>query len=70
VCVKWQVNERTYRNVVLVVGLVEEDVFAIVCFGGEVLNHAVFADAVLGTKALPEFRADWGIGLNVCVCRV
>jgi len=43
---------------VLVVCLVEEDVFAVVAVRREVFEDAVRVDAVLATKLLPELEAD------------
>ena len=42
----------------LVIGLVEEDVLAVDAVRGEVLQHALRADAVLGAQLLPELEAN------------
>ena len=45
----------------LVIGLVEEDVFAVVALRGVLLQNAVAADAVLSAELLPEFVSDYAI---------
>lgn len=54
-----EVEEDCARNVSRVVGLVEEDIFAVAAFGREVFKVAVLIDAMLKAKLPPELRADW-----------
>jgi hypothetical protein len=53
-----QVEQDGARNVASVVGLVEEDVFAVAAFGRKILEIAVLVDAVLLTQLLPELLAN------------
>ena len=45
-----EVEQQRARHVVLIVGLVEEDVLAVAALRREVLEHAILADAVLGAE--------------------
>ena len=51
-----QVHQQRTRDVLLVVGLVEEDVLAVAALDRKVLEDAVLADAVLGAQLLPELH--------------
>ena len=53
-----QVKQQSPRDVVVVVGLVEEDVLAVAPIRSKVLEDTVLANAVLGAQLLPELRAD------------
>jgi hypothetical protein len=41
----------------LVISLIEEDIFAVPAFGGPLLEDALFVDPVLCTEALPVYSA-------------
>jgi hypothetical protein len=56
-----QVEEDGTRNVARVVGLVEEDIFAVAAFGRIVLEVSVFVDTVLLAELLPELLADYTV---------
>ena len=43
----------------LIIGLVEEDIFAIPAFSRPFFEDTVTADPMLGTKALPEYGTHW-----------
>ena len=53
-------SRSSARHVVLVVGLIEENVFPIarVAVGGVLLQDAVLGDAVLRAELLPKLGAD------------
>ena len=53
-----EVEEDGARDVARVVGLVEEDIFAVADLGCEGLEVAVAVDAVFQAELLPELRAD------------
>ena len=55
-----EVEQERPRDVVLVVGLVEEDILAIarLVVRGVLLEDAVLADPVLRAELLPKLRAD------------
>lgn len=53
-----QVDHDVSRDVVLVVGLVEEHIFAIIACVGVLHKVAVGTDTVFCAKTFPEFRAD------------
>jgi hypothetical protein len=53
-----QVEEDGAGDVARVVGLVEEDIFAVAAFGRIVLEIAILVDAVLLTELLPELLPD------------
>ena len=53
-----KVDEQRTRDVLLVVGLVKEDVLAIAAVRRKVLEDAILADAVLKAQLLPELHAD------------
>ena len=53
-----EVEQDGARDVARVVGLVEEDVFAVAAFGRVVGEVAVAVDAVFLAELLPELRAD------------
>ena len=55
-----QIKQQSPRDVVVVVGLVEEDVLAVAPIRGKVLQDPILADAVLGAQLLPKLRADCG----------
>jgi hypothetical protein len=54
-----EVDQDCARNVVLVVGLIKEHVFAIAAFSRPFLQNAFIVDAVLGAQALPIDRAHY-----------
>jgi hypothetical protein len=54
----FEVEKDGARDVPSIVGLVEEDVFAVAALGSEVFEVAVLVDAVFAAKLLPEFAAD------------
>lgn len=56
---RFEVEQDRAGDVACVVGLVEEDVFAVAAFGREVFEVAVLVDAVFETKLAPELGADW-----------
>ena len=53
-----QIEEDGTRDVSRVVGLVEEDIFAIASLSREVFEVAVLVDAVFQAELTPELRAD------------
>jgi hypothetical protein len=55
---RFEVEEDGARDVAGVVGLVEEDVFAVAALGREVGEVAVLVDAVFLAELLPELAAD------------
>ena len=59
-----QVNEQGARNVVLVVRLVEEDIFSVVALRGVLLQDALSADAVLLAQLLPKLVANYRQATN------
>jgi hypothetical protein len=52
-----EVYEDCARNIMLVISLVEEDVFAVSAFGGPLFEDAFFVDPVFCTEALPVYSA-------------
>jgi hypothetical protein len=58
-----EVQHYCARHVARVVGLVEEDVFAVAAgvrtLGGVWVEVAILVDAVLKAELLPELGADW-----------
>lgn len=52
-----EVDEDCARDVVLIIGLIKENVLAVAALGRPVFEDALFIDTVLGTKPLPEDRA-------------
>lgn len=57
-----EIQEDGAGNVACVVGLVEEDIFAVAAFGREGLEVAVAVDAMFEAQLLPELRTDFGSG--------
>ena len=55
---RFEVDEQTAGDVVIVVSLVEEDVFAVVSVHRILFEHAILVDAVLGAELFPELHAD------------
>lgn len=53
-----EVYEASSRNVAFVVGLVEEDIFAVSTGGGKVFEDAVVVDAVFGAELFPKLGSD------------
>ena len=49
-----KVDEKCARDVVLIIGLIKENIFAVAALGRPVFEDAFFVDTVLGTKPLPE----------------
>jgi len=58
---RFEVDEDRTRDVVLVVGLIEEDVLAIAALGRPLFEDTLFADPVLCTQALPKHRAHYSV---------
>lgn len=54
-----QVYQQRARDVMLVIGLVEKDIFAVVTLGRVLLKDALSADAVLVTQLLPKLVANF-----------
>jgi hypothetical protein len=54
-----EIKEDGAWDVASVVGLVEEDIFAVTSFAREILEVSVLVDAVFLAKLLPELRTDW-----------
>lgn len=46
---RFKVNKDGTRDIVLVVRLVEKDIFAIAALGGPILENTLFVDAVFST---------------------
>ena len=51
----FEIDEKCTRYVVLVVSLIEENVFAVVALSGVLFENALSADAVLHAQLLPKF---------------
>jgi hypothetical protein len=54
----FEVEEDGAGDVACVVGLVEEDIFAVAAFGCEVFEVSVLIYAVFAAELLPEFTPD------------
>eukprot|EP00966_Prymnesium_polylepis_P276043 6377621-Prymnesium_polylepis.2 len=53
-----EVDQQRAWDVLLVVGLVEEDILAVAALRGKILEDAVLVDPVLEAQLLPELHAD------------
>ena len=51
-----EVDEECARDIMLIIGLIKENILAVAALGGPVFEDAFFVDTVLGTKPLPEDR--------------
>ena len=56
---RFKVKEDGARDVACIVGLIEEDVFAVATLSGIWLQVAIRINAVLLAELLPELGADW-----------
>lgn len=54
-----QIDQESPRDVVLIVSLVEKDIFAVVSLNGKIFQDSLRADAVLLAQVLPEFVSDY-----------
>jgi hypothetical protein len=54
----FEVNEQGSWDVVLIIGLVEEDILAIIALDGVLFKDSFVVDAMLFDKLLPELHAD------------
>jgi hypothetical protein len=54
----FQIDQKCSWNIVLVVSLVEEDIFPVVTLRCVLLKNAVSGDAVLHAELLPELVTD------------
>jgi hypothetical protein len=54
----FQVDQKGPRDIVLVVSLIEEHIFAVVPLRCVLLKNALSADAVLHAKLFPKFVTD------------
>jgi hypothetical protein len=51
----FQVDEERARNVVLIISLIEEDIFPVISLGRIFLQVTLGVDSVLLTQTLPKF---------------
>lgn len=56
---RFQIYQDGSRYVSGIVALVEEYIFPVAAFGGEVFQVSVLADSVLLAELLPELAANW-----------
>lgn len=61
-----QVDKDSSGNVVLVIRLIEEYIFAVAAFRSPFLQYAFVVDAVLRTQALPVHRTHLHDALDTC----
>ena len=54
-----EIDEKGARNVMLIVGLVEEDIFPVVALCRIFLQNAFSADTVLHTELFPKLVSDY-----------
>jgi hypothetical protein len=50
-----QINQKSSRDIMFIVGLVEKDVFAVVSLNSEIFQDSLGTDTMLLTQVLPEF---------------
>ena len=55
----FEIHQDGAWDVARIIGLVEEDIFAVTSFAREILEVSVLVDTVFLAKLLPELRADW-----------
>lgn len=56
----FHVHEEAPRNVLPVVGLIEEDVFSVVTLERELFEDSFVVDSVFTDELLPKFNSDYG----------
>ena len=57
---RFQINQKCAGYIMLIVSLIEEDIFSIVSLGGILLKNTLSTDAVLHAELLPELVTDYG----------
>ena len=54
-----QIDQQSTRNVMLIVSLIEEDIFTVVALRGVLFKDAFTTDAVLSAKLLPKLVSNY-----------